>query len=68
VLSGHAWPDNTVRTYAGKPYATVDRLGSGRVILFADDPLFRATFDAPGRLLLNAIYLSPARGRPDAER
>ncbi|MFQ5679156.1 MAG: M14 family metallopeptidase [Gemmatimonadota bacterium] len=68
VVSGFAWPDNTGRTYGGQPYATVDRVGEGRVILFADDPLYRATFDAPGRLLLNAIYLSPARGRREAER
>lgn len=68
VISGFSWPDNTRRTYGGQPYATVDRVEEGRVILFADDPLFRATYDAPSKLLLNAIYLSPARGRRDAER
>lgn len=62
VLSGFTWPDNTQRTYAGAAYLTADQVGAGRVILFADDPVFRATFDAPAQLLWNAIYLG-ARGR-----
>lgn len=66
VISGFSWPDNTVRTYAGAPYATVDRVGSGRIILFAEDPLFRGVWDGPGLLLMNAIYLG-APGRAGAE-
>ena len=66
VISGFSWPDNTVRTYAGAPYATVDRVGSGKIILFAEDPLFRGTWDGPGLLLMNAIYLG-APGRAGAE-
>ncbi len=67
VVAGFAWPDNTPRTYAGKPYATVDRVGRGRVILFAEDPLYRGVFDAPAGLLMNAIFLG-APGRPGAAR
>jgi hypothetical protein len=66
VISGFSWPDNTVRTYAGAPYATVDRVGSGKIILFAEDPLFRGVWDGPGLLLMNAIYLG-APARPGAE-
>jgi hypothetical protein len=61
-LSGFVWPDNTQRHYAGRPYATVDGVGQGRLILLAEDPLFRGVFDAPAGLLMNAIFLG-ARGR-----
>jgi hypothetical protein len=67
VISGFSWPENTERTYGGKPYATVDGAGSGRIILFATDPLYRGVFDAPAGLLMNAIFLG-APGRSDAER
>ncbi len=67
MLSGFTWPDNTARAYARKSFATADRLGSGRVILFASDPIYRGAFDAPRLLLLNAIYLG-APGRPGAAR
>jgi Zinc carboxypeptidase len=67
VMAGFSWPDNTARTYAGKPYATVDGSGRGRVILFATDPLYRGVFDAAAGMLMNAIYLG-APGRADAER
>jgi hypothetical protein len=67
VISGFSWPENTARTYGGKPYATVDGAGRGRIILFATDPLYRGVFDAPAGLLMNAIFLG-APGRPDAER
>jgi hypothetical protein len=62
VVSGFTWPDNTRRVYAGEPYATVDGVGRGWVILLAEDPLYRGVFDAPAGLLANAIYLG-ARGR-----
>jgi hypothetical protein len=55
VLSGWHWPENTERAYAGQPYATVDNVGSGRITLFAGDPLFRGTYTAPAGLLLNAV-------------
>ena len=67
VMSGFTWPDNTARTYVGRTYATVDGAGSGRIILFATDPLHRGVFDAPAVLLFNAIYLG-APGRQGAER
>ncbi len=62
VMSGHTWGDNTRAAYAGRAFATVDEVGSGRVVLLAEDPLFRGVFDAPALLLTNAIYLG-ARGR-----
>lgn len=62
VVSGFSWPDNTPRSYRGRPYATVDRVGDGWMILLAEDPVYRAVFDAPAQLLWNAIYLG-ARSR-----
>ncbi len=67
VISGFTWPDNTVRSYAGRSYATVDGAGQGRIVLFANDPLYRGVFDAPGVLLMNAILVG-APGRPGAGR
>jgi hypothetical protein len=67
VIAGFSWPENTMRTYGEKPYATVDGAGGGRIILFATDPLYRGVFDAPAGLLMNAIFLG-APGRADAER
>jgi hypothetical protein len=62
VMSGFTWGANTARAYAGQPYATVDNVGRGRLILFAEEPLYRLVFDAPAGLLANAIYLR-SRGR-----
>lgn len=62
AMSGFTWGDNTLHAYAGRAYATVDEVGGGRVVLLAEDPLFRGVFDAPALLLTNAIYLG-SRGR-----
>ncbi|MGH7483077.1 MAG: hypothetical protein ACRELV_13055, partial [Longimicrobiales bacterium] len=67
VISGFAWPLNTRRTYGGGAYATVDDVGDGRIVLFADDPLYRGVYEAPATLLWNAIFLG-APGRAGAER
>ncbi|HUG40573.1 MAG TPA: M14 family zinc carboxypeptidase [Longimicrobiales bacterium] len=67
VIAGFSWPENTPRTYGGRAYATVDYVGRGRIVLFADEPIYRLVFDGPAGLLMNAIYLG-ARGRRDAAR
>ena len=63
VLSGFVWPDNTARLLKGTAWAVVENQGEGRVILFLSDPLFRAFWRGPARLLTNAILLGP-RTRP----
>lgn len=56
-VTGFTWPTLTEHVYAGQAYATVDRLGDGRVVRLAEDPLFRVWADGPIELLTNAIYL-----------
>ncbi len=67
VVSGFTWPENTQRAYGGRAYATVDYVGSGTIVRFAEEPIYRLVFDGPAGLLMNAIYLG-ARGRRDAAR
>ena len=60
-LSGLLWPEARAR-WAGTAYATVERIGHGQVILFADDPFLRGYLEGTGRLLQNAILLGPGVG------
>ena len=50
-----------------KPSASliVSKLGSGRVILFADNPNFRGSWYATNRLFLNALFLGDKVDVPD---
>ena len=61
VLSGFTWPDNTARLLKGTTWAVVENQGSGRVVLFLSDPLFRAFWRGPAKLLTNAILIGPNR-------
>ena len=60
-MSGLLWPEARQRI-ANSAYATVERKGSGQVILFAHDPFHRAYFHGTGRLMLNAVLLGPGLG------
>ena len=64
-LSGLLWPEARER-WADSAYATVERIGYGQLILFANDPFFRGYFEGTGRLLLNAIILGPGVGASKA--
>ncbi len=61
VLSGFTWPGNTERLLKGTTWAVVENQGSGRVVLFLRDPLFRALWRGPARLVTNAILIGPNR-------
>ena len=61
VLSGFTWPDNTARLLKGTTWAVVENQGSGRVVLFLGDPLFRAFWRGPARMVTNAILMGPNR-------
>jgi hypothetical protein len=60
-LSGLLWPEARLRL-ANTPYCTLERSGMGQVILFADQPNFRAFFRGTERLLSNAILFGPGLG------
>jgi len=60
-VSGLLWPEARARL-ANTAYCTRDRLGKGQVILFSDQPNFRAFFRGSERLLLNAILYGPGLG------
>ena len=61
LLAGFAWPENTERLLTKTAWATAERRNRGHVVLFADDPLFRAFWRGPARLLTNAILLGSGR-------
>ena len=61
LLSGFAWPNNTTRLLKGTTWAVVENQGNGRVVLFLGDPLFRAFWRGPARMVTNAILLGPNR-------
>ena len=61
VLSGFTWPDNTARLLKGTTWAVVENQGNGRVVLFVSDPLFRAFWRGPAKMLTNAILMGPNR-------
>ncbi len=60
-LSGLLWPEARAR-WAETAYLTREALGKGQIILFADEPFFRAYLRGAGRLLINAVVLGPGMG------
>jgi len=61
LLSGFTWPNNTTRLLKGTTWAVVENQGNGRVVLFLGDPLFRAFWRGPARMVTNAILMGPNR-------
>jgi len=60
-LSGLLWPEARARL-ADSAWLTVERQGSGQVILFASSPVFRGWFRGTERLLANAVVYGPGAG------
>ena len=56
LLAGYASEDNR-KALAGKAAITAELVGSGRVIRFADNPLFRGHWYGSSRLYANALYM-----------
>lgn len=61
VLSGFTWPGNTERLLTGSVWAVVENVGRGKVILFAENPLYRAFWRGTAGLFVNALLMGPAR-------
>ena len=60
-LSGLLWPEARTRT-ALSSFCTREGKGQGQIILFADEPNFRAYFRGSERLLSNAMLFGPGLG------
>jgi hypothetical protein len=58
-LAGFMWPEAR-KALAKSLYLWLEPAGRGQVILFADDPVFRAAQLSTVRMLFNAICLGPA--------
>lgn len=59
-ISGHAWAENLERL-PGSVLLWQERVGSGQVILFTEDPNFRGYWRGANRLFLNAVILGASR-------
>ena len=58
-LSGFIWPNNTERLLRGRAYVIEEPTGRGHVVLFAEDPNFRAIFRSTTRLFFNSFLFQP---------
>ncbi len=61
LLSGWAWPKNTEKHLANSVWAAVESSGQGKVVLFAENPVYRGFWRGPAKLLTNAILFAPGR-------
>jgi hypothetical protein len=61
TLAGFVWPNNTEKFLRGSVWAAVEHAGRGKVVLFADDPLFRGFWQGTARLVTNAVLFGPDR-------
>lgn len=59
-LSGVTWPGNSEELIAGAAAVIDEPLGEGHVVLFTDEPGYRALWYGTTRILLNAILYGPA--------
>lgn len=61
ALSGFTWPDNTEKLLRNSAWTTVESSGSGRVIVFTENPVYRGFWRSTAKLLSNAILFGPNR-------
>ena len=59
--AGWVFPGNTERVLRGTAFLIHEQVGSGNVVLFVNEPMFRGWWSALDHLVLNAILLGPAR-------
>jgi hypothetical protein len=61
-------PEGYEEKLKGTPYLTEENFGRGRIILFQEEPNFRAHLPALNRLLLNSILFGPSLDYLDVAR
>jgi hypothetical protein len=59
TISGFVWEGNTERLLQGTSYVIDENMGSGHVVLFAEDPFYRGMTRAITRQFFNAILFNP---------
>jgi hypothetical protein len=57
--AGFAFPGNTERLMRNMALMIHEPVGSGHVIVFGNEPMFRAWWRSLDRLVLNGIVLGP---------
>jgi hypothetical protein len=58
--AGWVWPENTEKLMRNSAFLIEEPTGGGHVVLFGNEPLFRAWWHALDRLVLNAVVLGPS--------
>ena len=58
--AGFVFPGNTERLLRNTALLIEEPLGAGHVVLFNNEPMFRAWWRALDRMVLNAVLLGPA--------
>ena len=66
LVGGYLHP-NSLKIIKNSPSILVGTEGSGRVILFADEPNFRGTWFGTNKLFLNALFLGSIMAAPGAD-
>jgi hypothetical protein len=64
LVSGYVSKGN-VQKISNSAAVVVSKLGTGRVVLFADNPVFRSYWHGTSRLLSNALLLGPLLNVPE---
>jgi hypothetical protein len=59
--AGWVFNGNTERLLRGSAFLIHEQLGSGNVVCFVNEPMFRGWWSSLDHLVLNAILLGPAR-------
>ncbi|MEO8138741.1 MAG: M14 family metallopeptidase [Gemmatimonadota bacterium] len=61
TLAGFTWPNNTEKLLRNSVWAAVETVGSGSVVVFAENPVYRGFWRGPAKLLTNAVLFAPGR-------
>jgi Zinc carboxypeptidase len=61
TLAGFTWPENTEKHLKNSVWASVETVGRGSVILFAENPVYRGFWRGPSKLLTNAVLFGADR-------
>jgi hypothetical protein len=61
TLAGFTWPGNTEKLLRGSVWTAVESAGSGAVVLFAENPLFRGFWRGTAKLVTNTVLFGTGR-------